>query len=205
MPCADKPSRRLTGTHITLIAVAALVTLVPGAAVAVVSATKTTIVGTKGQPAYVTNNQLNVRGVVGTANVVPTGNLLLNKGVDIGYDKQINQAVPLSADVSQDVFAIGQINIDGYTPNDPKVQIFVRYIPTGAACSTNPSPTSLGDPGYVWGAEAQRPDDSASAWTFPIPLVVQPRTGSRRCLYAWVSGYTSIMNISLVGARGTTR
>ena len=193
-------SRRLSGTHVTIIVVAALVALVPGAAIAV-TATKTQIVNDKGQPAYVTHNQLNVRGVVGTSSVVPIGNLTIYRS-NFQLGKPVDGPFFLAGDSQGRAIEIGSMNISGATLDGIfEVFVFTRYVALSTACVSNPPSPGPGGDGVVF--EAENPDGGSAHdlyWTFPIPLVIQPHAGQRTCLYAWITGYDDLDQISVVGA-----
>lgn len=200
-----RPNRRFTGTHLTIIAVAALVTLVPGAAIAVTAA-RTQIVNANGQAADVSEHQLNVRGVVGMSNVVPISNLTIYRAnVQIG--KPVDGTLFLTSDGQGRAIEIGSMNVSGYTLNgDFEVFLFTRNVALPGACTTNAPNPGPGGNGVLF--EGLNPDGASThnmSWTFPIPLVVEPHTGQRTCLYAWISGYSDADQISIVGAWGLPR
>lgn len=200
-------SRRLSGTHITIIAVAALVTLVPGAAVAVVSATHSVTVDPKtGSPAYVTNHQLNVRGAVGMTDIVPTKAVTIYRA-NSQLGKPLNGPVFLQSDNQGRALEIGSINLTGYTLNgDLEIFLYTHDVPITGACLSNPPPVGGGSPGVFF--EGLNPGGGSAhqvSWTFPIPMVVEPRANMRTCLYAQIDGYSDVEQITLVGAWGTTR
>lgn len=199
--------RRLSGTNITVIVVAALLTLVPGAAVAVVSATHSVLVDPKtGSPAYVTNHQLNVRGTVGMASIVPTKNVTIYR-VNSQLGKPLNGPVFLQGDNTGLALEIGSINLTGYTLNgDLELFLFTRDVTLPGACVSNPTVVGPGSPGVFF--EGLNPGGGSAhqvSWTFPIPMVVEPQANKRTCLYAEIYGYSDTEQITLVGAWGTTR
>ena len=198
--------RRLSGTHVTIIVVAALVTLVPGAAFAI-TATSTKIVDPKtGQPAWVTNNQLNVRGAVGQAGVVPTDPLTIYRAnVQIG--KPLGGPLFLQSDGQGRYIEIGSLNLTGYTLNgELEIFLFTHDVTAGTACSSNPPGPGPGGDGVVF--EGLPPGGGSThqlSWTFPIPLVIQPESGKRTCLYAWITGYSDVEEVSISGAWAAPR
>ena len=196
-----RPGRRLSGTHITIIVVAALVTLVPGAAIAVTAASSTIVDPKTGSPAYVTNHQLNVRGAVGEAGVVPTEPLTIYRA-DVQIGKPLGGILFLQSDAQGRDIEIGSMNVTGYTlDGDFEIFLFTHDVSLPGVCTTNPPPVGPGDPGVVF--EGLNPGGGGThqlSWTFPIPLVIEPRANQRTCLYAELDGYDDVEQISMFGA-----
>lgn len=198
---AERPARRLSGTHITIIVVAALVTLVPSAAIAVTAASSTIVDPKTGSPAYVTNHQLNVRGALGDAGVVPTEPLTIYR-VNAQVGKPLDGPVFLQSDAQGRDIEIGSINITGYTLNGSfEVFLYTHNVSLSGACASNPPLVGGGSPGVVF--EGLNPGGGSAhqvSWTFPIPLVIEPHANQRTCLYAQLDGYSDVEQISMVGA-----
>ena len=147
-----------------------------------------------------TNHQLNVRGIVGTSDVVPTQSItVFRRDEQIG--KPINDSIFLAGDGQGRAIEIGSINIVGYTNGSgPDVEIYTHNVTLPSVCTTTaPGPTI---PSLVF--EAVAPTGASPVdlgpYTFPLPLVVQPHTNQRTCIYAYVSGVSDVATISMTGA-----
>jgi hypothetical protein len=172
---------------------------VPSTAVAVTT-TYVSIVDQKtGAGAGISNaDQLQVRGEVGTSDIVPTSSW----SNDTRFD---NQGHPInttrfiwSAPAGQGL-AVGELSVRGSNPDWPVVTLEYTYVAAGDACVSNFAGL------HRWVGEAPLQSSRTMDFTFPVPFTVEPHANQRACLYAAVTGYNDFAAVSVVGAQGPSR
>jgi hypothetical protein len=190
---------QLTGTQLTIMVVVALLTIVPTTAVAVAAGSVIVVDAKTGASAQVTNGgQLNVRGIVSSSDIVPTGSWS-DYHLFSAQDAEIVATHLVAQAPSGKSLTVGELSAQGDSGTGPDVDLEARYVANTAACPSVPGLASA----FLWRGAGQRPSDTAMNFSFPIPLTVAaPKVDLRVCLFVRVSGFRNHATVSVVGAVG---
>jgi hypothetical protein len=200
---------RLTGTHITIMVVAAIGLLVPGTAFAVTAA-RTVIVDPAGAAAGVSNGQLHVRGQVTNSDLVPTRSFhYAHFSEPSNVPGSWNEEVLVGTLTAKQGLAIGSFDVSGNMGAQDLVEAMIGIVSGTTKLFSCPSTPSLKPENTYFDADLS-PNGSlmfnSTSRTFPIPLVIEPQGVYRTCVYVELEGESVSVGpsvwINLVGTIG---